>query len=218
MIKKEIKTIKSVTENFSKQFEQMKNEIENFKSNNNKTQDKINIIEKEISHIKGQQNTDESSTTKSPLLCNENFILELKDRCDREKNIIIVGISEINDKNSNTRRSYDKEVMKLMRSLYDDCPTPIKTIRLGKYVPNKNRPTKCYFNTTDTTRHLLRNKKKMPENMHIYVDQTPTQIKYLQQEKEELNTRLEKGEKDLVIKYIKGLPTIIVNKRNQKNL
>lgn len=217
-IKNEMRTIKLATENFSKQFEQIQSEIESIKSNNNKTQDKIKLIENEISTIKDIQNTGEISTNKSPVLCNENLIHELKDRCDREKNIIIVGISEISDKNSKARRSYDNnEVIKLMRSLYEDCPTPIKSIRLGKYVPNRNRPMKSYFNNTDTPKILLRNKKKSPENIQIYADQTSKQIKYLQLLKEELNRRTENGEQNLIIKYTKGIPTIITNETNQKN-
>ncbi|CAG4990702.1 unnamed protein product [Parnassius apollo] len=98
-IKNEIKTIKSTTKNFTQRFEQINSEIENIKYNHTATQNQIKNIESEITLIKDKQHI-ESSTDKSPVLCQENLILELKDRYDREKNIIIVGIPEINEKNS----------------------------------------------------------------------------------------------------------------------
>ncbi|CAG4957905.1 unnamed protein product [Parnassius apollo] len=41
-------------------------------------------------------------------------------------------------------------------------------------------------------------------------DQTPVQKQYLKQLKEELKKRREKGKKDLIIKYIKGTPSIAI--------
>lgn len=220
-IKNEIKTIKSTTESFTQQFEKINNDIQNIKLTSNTTQDKIKIIETEISQIKDQQYA-ASSTPKPPplpsILGREDLILELKDRCDREKNIVVVGILEKNDKNLYSRRIYDNEqVMKVISPLYENCPVPNKTIRLGKYIPNKSRPVKIYFESTDTPRHLLRNKTKLPENIQMYADQTPTQRQYLQSVKEELNERTDNGEKDLIIKYIKGTPRIVINKANPKN-
>jgi hypothetical protein len=49
------------------------------------------------------------------------------------------------------------------------------------------------------------------------LDQTPAQKKYVDTLKEELNKRTENGEKDLSIRYIKGLPKIITNKNAPKN-
>lgn len=214
-IKNEIRTIKSTAENFTSRFEHLNTEIENIKAKTTTTEDKIKHIENEITQIKGNQHNS-SSTSKFPDPCPENLILELKDRCDREKNIIIVGISELNDKNSKSRRDYDYEkVLNLITQLHDNCPKPIKTIRLGKYIPSKSRPIKVCFDNTHTPKCLLRSKTKTTENIYIYSDQTPRQKKYLQILKEELNKRTEDGEKNLTIRYIKGVPTITV--LNQKN-
>lgn len=222
-VKNEIKTIQLTTDTFTKQFAQINNEIQNIKTNNTITQDKIKIIENEISQIKEQQFT-KSSTSQPltlaapPALDHENLILEVKDRCDREKNVVIAGISEINDSNYKARQIYDmEEVVKMLQSLYEDCPKPVKCMRLGKYIPNKNRAIKVCFSNTDTPKHLLRNKLKTPENIQIYSDQTPTQQRYMQSLKEELNKRKEKGESDLTIRYIKGTPRIVVNAINSKN-
>lgn len=218
-IKNEIKTIKSTTTTFTQRFNEINIDIQDIKNDNTTTQNKIKHLQNEINEIKHQQ-TATSSTSKSPVSYqhNHNLILELKDRCEREKNIIIVGIPEINERNTHSRQNYDNaEAMKIITSLYENCLKPIKTIRLGKYIPNKSRPLKVCFDNIDVPKYLLRNKKKLQDNIQIYADQTPSQKQYLQTLKEELNKRIENGESDLVIKYIKGLPTITQNKTNQKN-
>lgn len=213
-IKSEIKTIKLTTENFSQQLGHTNTEIANIKAKTIATEDKIKNIETEISQIKNEHT--KCSALKSPVECHENLILELKDRCDREKNIVIVGISETNDKNWKSRQHHDnQEVMKLITMLFEDCPNPIKSQRLGKYVQNKNRPVKVYFENSETPKYLLKNRSKLPENMQIFSDQTPKQKQYLESLKAELIMRTQDGEKNLTIKYVKGTPTIVaVNPKN----
>lgn len=216
-IKGEIKTIKSATENFAQQLNQINNDIENLKSNNTTTQEKIKDLEKEISLLKCSE-VSHHSTSKTPPLNHENLILELKERSNREKNIVIVGILEKNDKNYKVRQSHDMEAfIKLATLVIGNCPTPTKTMRLGKYVADKHRPLKICFDNNETPKILLRNKAKFPEDIKIYSDQTPAQYEYLQSVKEELERRSQNGEKDLTIKYFKGIPRIIVNKVDQKN-
>lgn len=206
-IKTEMKTIKSTAENFSKEIIKINSEIQNIKTANTHTEDKIKQIETEISQLK-KQNTN-IPLSKSPALINEDLVLELKERYDREKNIVIVGILEKNDKNYNIRQTYDnQEVFKLLKTVYEECPMPTKCVRLGKYIPNRNRPIKAYFTNNEVTICILRNRSKLPENIKLYSDQTPSQMRYLQSLKEELTTRKDNGEKDLIIKYVRGKPTI----------
>lgn len=214
-IRNEIKTIKQTTENFSQQLKHSNTEIANIKAKSLATEDKIKNIETEIAQIKNEQHT-KCSVLKSPVECHENLILELKDRCDREKNIVIVGISEINDKNWKSRQQHDnQEVIKLITMLFEDCPKPIKSQRLGKYIQNKNRPIKVYFENSETAKRLLKNRTKLPENVQIFSDQTPKQKQYLESLKDQLNRRAQDGEENLTIKYVKGTPTIVT--ANQKN-
>uniref|UniRef100_A0A2A4JSI3 Uncharacterized protein n=1 Tax=Heliothis virescens TaxID=7102 RepID=A0A2A4JSI3_HELVI len=222
-IKNELKTIKQNSTFFTQQMNIINKEIENIKLTNITTQHKMETLENEITQIKTKHCTDTPIVTdipiiKTPIAHSEDIIQELKDRTNREKNIIIVGIAETNDKNLKTRQDYDcNEVIKMLTSLKEDCPKPIKTVRLGKYSYDKNRPIKAYFNNSETPKYLLRNKIKLPENIQFYADQTPTQKCFLQSLRDELNKRVENGEKDLIIKYIKGVPTIVVNNNNQKN-
>lgn len=129
-----------------------------------------------------------------------------------------VYVPETNNKNYHSRQTYDiEEIMKLTASIIENCPIPIKSKRLGKYVPGKNRQLKVFFSNSKKSKLLLRNKTKLQESIKFYSDQTPAQNKYLQSVMEELNKRLENGEKDLIIKYFKGIPQIVDNGTSQKN-
>lgn len=215
-IKEEIKTIKSVTENFTQQITQINNDIENIKINNITTEEKINKIEREILEIKKSNTTDNLSEAPSPLY--ENLILEFKERSEREKNVVIVGVPETNNSNYKSRQSYDmEESIKICKSIIENCPKPTKTMRLGKHISGKNRPLKLIFNDSDTPKLLLRNRVKFPETIKIYSDQTPAQNQYLLSLKKELQNRLDNGETNLTIKYNKGVPQIKQNNINQKN-
>lgn len=218
-IKDEIKTIKSATENFTLQVNQINNDIENIKIDYSITQEKIKNIEKEISMLKSTDFPSHSaSNIKSPFLSYENLILELNERSEREKNVVIVGVPERNDKSLNARLTHDSEqYMQLISTLIENCPKPNKLMRLGKYVPGKDRPLKICYTNRETPKILLQNRSKLPEKIKMYSDQTPAQKRYLQHIKDELKRRLEDGEKDLVIKYNKGTPCITKIKNDKKN-
>ncbi|KOB75078.1 putative tick transposon [Operophtera brumata] len=64
--------------------------------------------------------------------------------------------------------------------VYQDCPKPLKIIRLGKYNADKPRPVKVIFQSPDTPKDLLKNKLKMHEPVKLYSDQTQVQRSYMQ--------------------------------------
>lgn len=212
-IKNEVKTIKMETQKFTEHFIKIDKDIEKIQYDNTNTQAKIKHIEKELSLLKTAECSQITPSQSSPLN-QENLILELKERSEREKNIIMVGIPEQNEKNYRIRQTKDiEEFLKVTVPIIENCPKPIKSIRLGKYLPGKNRPLKIIFDNNETPKLVLRNKSKFPTHLKIYSDQTPSQNQYLQSIKEELRKRSESGEKDLTIKYIKGTPRIVEMKQ-----
>lgn len=217
-IKEEMKSMKAVTENLTQKLNNVCCEMQEIKTEYAKTKEKITLMENDIFQIRENQQT-QNQTPKSLISSNEDIISELKDRNDREKNIIIVGIPENNNKNSAARRVYDHEmVTKTIAVLYDGCPPkPNKCMRLGKYYPGKSRSLKVCYDNVDIVRHLLRNKSKLPESLKLYSDQTPSQKIYLQTVIEELKRREDAGESDLTIKYNKGIPKIVKTKIPPKN-
>lgn len=141
---------------------------------------------------------------------NEEMMRELKVRNEREKNIIIVGLSEHITSNVTERISKDESaVMDMTRAVEFNIPKPSRVFRIGKYIPGKSRRVKVCYDAPGPAKQLLRNKDKFPENIKIFSDQTPTQQKYLHRLKEELARRQKDGENDLPIKYVNGTPTIV---------
>ncbi|KAL0810529.1 hypothetical protein ABMA28_010650 [Loxostege sticticalis] len=201
-IKNEIKTIKTAKENFTQQLNKLNSDIENIKSDNSITKEKIKNMEQEISILKSTETRSESPS-KSLFSSHVDLILELKERSEREQNVVIVGIPEKNDKSFIARRTHDmEEFMKVATTLIENY-----------------RPLKICFANRDTPRLLLQKRSKLPENTNIkiYSDQTIAQKQYLQSVREELRKRLENGEDNLVIKYNKGIPFVTKMKDNQKN-
>lgn len=203
----EIKCIKNTTEKLNLKYETLQQEVENIKSENQVLQDRLQ--QSEQINISATA----ASSVKSLSPTHEDLMLELKDRCEREKNVVLIGINEICDKSYAARRKHDDcETFKIITSLFEQCPKPIKTMRLGTYNPGKNRPLKVCFESTTIPKQLLRNKSKLPNNFRLYADQTPSQKNYLKRLSEELQKRKENGETDLTIKYIQGVPKIIKSK------
>jgi hypothetical protein len=153
---------------------------------------------------------------------NEEIIQEIQERKRRENNIIIVGIAEQSTTYSKDRIAKDEtEVLNVFSLISPDIPKPNKIFRIGKYNAEKTRRIKACLENREQVKLLLRNKDKLPPNIHFFSDQTPAQQKHFQAIKDELAKRKNEGENDLIIKYIKGTPTIVKaiskNYNNQKN-
>ncbi|KOB64931.1 Microtubule binding protein, partial [Operophtera brumata] len=124
------------------------------------------------------------------------MISEIREREERSKNIIIMGVLEPLSDNRDERKSLDrKEVLKLTGILNPDCLEPTYIVRIGK------------FNSTqDTVKSLLRNKSNIKlDGLKVFSDQTPQQQMYMKHLKEQLKQRSDDGDRDLTIKYIKGI-------------
>ena len=182
-------------------------------------QNQIQTLEADFKSLKTQaqpiQNSTQSDFTqpiqKPQFLSHEDTILELQERSARQKNVIIVGIPELNNDSIELKQQYDcDEALKYIRSIFRECPNPIKTMRLGKFIPGKNRSMKVCFDSAESAKYLLRKQPKSSDGgVRLYYDQTPAQRNYMNSLRDELSRREKYGEHDLKIKYIKGVPKII---------
>ncbi|CAH0696440.1 unnamed protein product [Spodoptera exigua] len=86
-LKEEMKNIKKVTDNLSDDLFKVKEEVKELKYNIAMSQSKIESVENNILQTKSTQNG------QSPFDVQQNLMLEFKDRCEREKNIIIAAWS-----------------------------------------------------------------------------------------------------------------------------
>lgn len=211
-IKNEFKNMNSIIEKLVSEQSELKNEINEMKMQNTLINDKVKSLEVSVTTIKNNSTTIENP----PRLCNETIILELKDRTEREKNVIIAGICEKNIKNFEIRRKHDyEEVMKVMKSIDAACPDPLRILRLGKYTDGKHRLTKVCFQSAEIAKNILKNKDKINNSqIQIYTDKTLAQKEYLKHLYTELTQRVQKGESNLTVKYVNGTPKIIKQSKN----
>lgn len=216
IIKKDISSIneqltemKTKTDQLIVEHSSFKTEIQNLSSTVNENQEKIKGIENDVQALQSASSSSEYSTS----MTTYGFIMtELQERMERSKNIVITGVSEPQSENIEMKRENDRcEVKKILSDIHPSYPEPGKIIRLGKYDGKKTRPLKVCFSTSEVAKIILKNKSnyKGNSNIKIYSDQTPNQKQDMTNLREELRQRKEKGESDLIIKYIKGIPKII---------
>ena len=110
----------------------------------------------------------ENKTLKDRLNSIENKMLE--------NHVIMHGVEEVEDENSNQHRDKVKEML----SYTVNKPTPeeqlnvasnipiVSTERLGPYSENRNRPISITFENKSDSDLLLKRKKKLPDG--VYVD------------------------------------------------
>ncbi|KOB70198.1 Uncharacterized protein OBRU01_15813 [Operophtera brumata] len=209
LIRDQITQIKSTTDNLAAEQTKLKQEMLKVADFNINSEQKIKTIEDDIQTLKTISVINQPSAT----LYYDNMISEIYERSQRERNIIIIGVNEIKATNSEERRNYDtNEVNKVLKSIVSDCIQPKKVFRLGKYIDGKPRPIKACFETSEIAKLILRNKSMLNKELtsaKIYSDETPLQKKTMQHLRDELKCRTEAGEKDLTIKYIRGVPKVI---------
>lgn len=208
----QISQIKITTDQLSLEQNRVKNELLKLESSKLELVSKIEALTNDIGNLRSSTSGNTQTTMIPPHV---NMISEIHDRFQREKNIVVSGLQEINSGDSAERSKYDKqEVIKMIRVADPNCIEPIKCFRLGKYNSNKSRPIKVCFSSAETAKSILRNKNniyKEINNIKFYSDQTPLQKEEMLKLRVELNKRTEEGEDNLAIKYVKGVPKIIKN-------
>lgn len=228
-INEKLQDVKTTTEQLVEDNISFKSQILTLKEIVKANENKILSLETEMQQLKINTTNDvtvyskatpEQSSNTQPTLKNTDYddiIVEFQERAERSKNIVIVGINEHHVDNIEERKEIDRcEADKIIKSIYPDCPRPEKIIRLGKYDGKKRRPLKICFPTQETAKTVLRNKVNLKvDGIRIYSDQTPKQQKDMKHLVTELHQRQENGEKNLMIKFIRGIPKII--KQETKN-
>lgn len=140
------------------------------------------------------------------ILIKDDIIEEIRQREIRSKNVIIYNIDESNDKND----------LKTICSILIHASIPKKNIkiqRIGEKKPEIKRGIKLKLTSPKEVQKIFSNIQKikphLSENSYITSDKTPSQNKYYKNIKSELQDRVEKGETNIKIKWIKNILKII---------
>ncbi|KAJ8677105.1 hypothetical protein QAD02_012892 [Eretmocerus hayati] len=83
------------------------------------------------------------------------------------------------------------------------------TSRIGNLLHNNIRPVVVTFSNNQDLHLVMKNKKKIPGKTIIGFDKTKSQQAQYEEVSARLEARLDDGEKNLTILYIKGTPTIV---------
>lgn len=208
-IKEQLYTIKVSMDVVIEDQHKMKVELEQLKTLCNTNEHSIKKLQTDVNMSKTSRSS--SSQAQAASFTYEEVLSECQERTQRQKNIIILGIPEPSTQDKNERFEYDRnEVLKVINNIYKNCPDPIKIFRIGKNTPGRNRLIKVCLESEQEALKLLRNRGNLQNNIKIYSDQTPNQQNHLKLLREELTQRLQSGEANLAIKYIRGTPKIIL--------
>lgn len=207
VIKDEMKSLQSITRELVSEQNRIKSDIVDLKLASAATNTKVDNIETDLRNLK----TAPPAELEFECLTCEDVVSELHERELRSKNIIIVGIPEAKNDSKEERAASDSaEVNKIIKTIFPECPEPVKIHRLGYFKPEKIRHIKVYLSSQENAKVILRKKSIYKnETVKIYSDQTPYQQKFMKKLTEELQNRIQSGEKDLLIKYVNNTPKII---------
>nr|CAI5833593.1 unnamed protein product [Callosobruchus analis] len=148
----------------------------------------------------------------------EEIVEEVNQRNRRKRNLIIFKIEDQNQQEQNqVKINHEKtSTTNLIRVLDPDVVIPdLKPVRLGPFTQGKNRPIKVVLGSEHDVHRLIRNSKilkthKNYKNISISFNRTPRQIEYYLNLKIELENRKKSSETNLHIKYVKGIPQIVI--------
>lgn len=203
-LRTDLSSINQRADKLTTEQQQLKSDLTQLASKSDITEQKLKQIETQMSSLK---------TEPTSMFKQEELLHEMRERHDRQKNIIIAGVLELEDSNKANQENLEKQqIQKLLKPIYGDsnCPNITKCLRLGKYNASKNRLIKITLESQEIAQHILRNKDKITKSeIKIFSDQTPNQQKYLKELRTELQHRQENGETNISIKYSKGLPKIV---------
>lgn len=162
-------------------------------------EDRIEVLEENTSH-------------------NIEFIIsEMQDRHSRECNLIIYNLNDAKD----ASKTDSQRLQNLFERCSEALPFDIKDImsqRLGKnFIKGKQRPLKVTLPKRDDVHWIYSQKKNIvgDSNISISGDLTKQQRNYRVSVIKEIKKRSSEGEGNLLIKYVRGVPTIMKNKSTQ---
>lgn len=131
----------------------------------------------------------------------EEKISEVQRR-SKESSVIFKNVPDKNNDQSDTE---------FIVNLLNDN---LVVFRLGKFIGNQQRPRllKVRFQDYAVAQWLIHNGKKLnfPNGITCQSDQTPLQRRLIKKAILELNSREDKGENNLIIKYIHSIPKVMV--------
>lgn len=187
-------------ENMSAKLDELSGKINDLGSRTSSLENRVSIIENKLSSVESQNFNSE-----------ESVISEVLERQLRSRNLIVFNVPE-HVKNSPTDDT--TFVNSLFNSLSINTST-MNITRLGK-MSDRPRPLKITLPEATDVFSVLKVKFKLRNfdkfsSIRIFPDRTVMQRNQLREIKSTLEKRKAAGENNLIIKFLKGVPTISKN-------
>ncbi|KAJ3646692.1 hypothetical protein Zmor_024268 [Zophobas morio] len=184
----------------------------------------INNLKEELAGVKSELNELKNSQGKVihqdsvKKLSDDDILMEIEDRNHRAANLVLFNLPESSEMNSSERKNDD--MFRCRKIVIPENKNNVvnsqNCIRLGKFDNDKVRPVKIIFENPHQAIDALRTYKRS-DNLYLNRDLTPRQQNYNFVIRTEFKNRLEKGEDNIFLKYVNGIPKI-VPKKNLKNM
>lgn len=207
-----VTSVNSLSDKFAslnKKVNELSSQISSLSSDNASLKERVDIIEIKTNSL----------STNPSILNNNELISEMMDRQSRLKNILLFNLPEsYHDPNS---MNLDLTTVQNILNFLNVESKPSSIFRLGKppstSTATKPRPLKICFYDQKSVLDIFSTQNKLKSNslwkdLRFSSDRTKQQQEYMSQLRKDLLTRKSNGEPDLIIKYIKGTPTIISSK------
>lgn len=207
-----ISSLNSQNEKFNRMEKRLDDLFKNFSILMEENRDlklKISNIEVRILCLKNNKTQTQHSSFE------HDVIEELMDRQVRSNNVILFNLPE--NENDN-----DLENIKYIFTNLNENIGDFKFSRLGRTkstIHDRPRPIKIRLTEQSDVFSILRAQKILKNstkwsNIHFSSDKTTKQRNEMANLRNTLQNRREKGEQNLIIKYVKGIPKIINTSKN----
>ncbi|CAI6356444.1 unnamed protein product [Macrosiphum euphorbiae] len=195
----------------------LKNEISELKNENMALRQESSALSARVAQLESKPAVTSDSEVSSKLL------REISERNSSEYNVIIYGLPESDSPSINQRISDDcAKLSSALSPIQIDLPIDFKLVRLGNNKAKKPRPIKIICKSKENAAQLIsefrqavRSGSSIRDGLRIIRDKTSLERELLRTAHIELENRNKSGESNLVISYVRGVPT--VTKSHSKN-
>lgn len=144
----------------------------------------------------------------------DDIVAEFGERQKRASNVIIFGAPESRNGSGGERKIADELFVNQIFSYLGVSAEISDVSRIGRVAGDKVRPLKITLQSEAQVKAVLGNVKKLRDNdsytnVRVSLDRTPMQQQRYRIVKTQLAERLANGERDLRIRFVSGVPTIV---------
>lgn len=205
---KTLKTFTKTLDDLNSKFDNLETKLSKLEAANSQLKSCFDLLEKDYGDYASFKLKSNSPAFEIELLN------EIYDRQSRANNIIVFNLPELNSENTNSLSDLSR-----LNDLFNDTGLNLqiaKAHRHGKPTFNSHRPIKVTLPNASDTFSILRSQNKLQGSQKWsdirFSSYRSTKQREFMSNLLELSNRREKGEKDIIIKNIKGSPTIVHSK------